>query len=305
MMPASGNRLDRSLCATRAIKRLKADPNRPKPPPLPEGVFQGEIHIVNLAFTWAPSVNYPGGTWSMNPEQAAVILDFTSRAVPLLVRYTRQYSRSIRATVDPLLGTGTLACAQQANSARSGYSDAQLAAWIDSYAAAQKLPPGDAVKVFSPPEYVGVDNTDAPVTGFIGGYHSVTPAGRPYSFTNFEVHGGRSLPLALYDAGQNYAQNSSHEDAEMMVDPQAAGPLDSAPNPEVCDECAANCGDNASNYFDLSNQYVAPPPGTGLGPGFLPQPAGTAYYIAAVVRPAYVADCPPADSVLACCYPPP
>jgi len=169
------------------------------------------------------------------------------------------------------------------------YTDAELAGWVDAYAASANLPAGDAVAVLNPPS--GVENTDAKVSEGVLGYHSLSPKGHPYLFVNVQGAGLRPDDPAGY-----FALALSHELQEMLVDPQANGA-----NPEVCDPCAGNCSPtSALELFDAGSNYLGSVTTSTTAP-----PAGTpyAFYLNSMVRPANATDCPAPPA--ACAYAPP
>lgn len=272
------------VCHTRLMKRRRPSARverepavRAAGPRIATPLFSGTVHFLTVQF------RTPAGVVGVSVDDTLVAVAFCRTIAPVASRYASQY------------GPNSLAIAAGAPNAPvtpSGgttYSDAELAAWVDSFAATEDLPAGDAVGVLNPSS--GVENTDARVSEGVLGYHSISPKGRPYLFVNARGSGFQPADPSGY-----FALALSHELQELLVDPRADGS-----NPEVCDPCAGNCGATAAlELFDASARYLgsvttattAPPPGTKY-----------AFYLNSMVRPANAADCPAPPT--ACAYPPP
>jgi len=240
-------------------------------------LFSGTLHFVALQF------HTPSGVVGVSANDTLVAVAFCTTIAPIASRYASQYGPNSLGVAPGAPGTPVTP------SGGTTYSDAELAGWIDAFAAAANLPAGDAVAVLNPPS--GVENTDARVSEGVLGYHSISPKGRPYLFVN-----ARGSGFQPNDPSGFFALALSHELQEMLVDPRADGS-----NPEVCDPCAGNCGSTAAlELFDASARYLgavttsttAPPPGTPY-----------AFYLNSMVRPANATDCP--APAAACAYPPP
>lgn len=278
MKPAPGTRL---VCHTRHVKKLRHEAARgPMPLPSPAitvPLFSGTLHFVTVAF------RTPGGVAGVTGPDTAVAATYAAAIAPIASRYASQYGPNALA-VAPGAPSQTVT-----PSGGTTYSDAELAGWVDAFAAALALPAGDAVAVLNPPR--GVENSDARVSAGVLGYHAISPGGHPYAFVNVRGSG-----LSIGDPEGSFALALSHEIQEMLVDPQANGS-----QPEVCDPCAGNCAASAAlELFDASGVYLGATTTTTTAP---PPGARCAFYLNSMVRRDHATDCPaPAP---ACAYPPP
>jgi hypothetical protein len=233
-------------------------------------LFSGTIHLLTFTF------QTPAARFGVSPQDVQVAVRYALKVAPIIQAYASQYGPNSIA-VNPT------SPADRAAISGTTYTDADLARWVDMYAKASGLSAGDAVAIFNPP--TGVENTDAPVSQGVLGYHSMSPEGHPYAFVNTLGSG-----FTLADSANIYAQALSHELAELVVDPRADGS-----NPESADSCSGNCGPSWSVFFDSNGAYL------GGGPNGLPLP-NAAFFINAIAQPASVALCPAPE--VACVYPP-
>jgi hypothetical protein len=266
------------ICVTRPIKESKHRALHPDIEPARPGtaaaapLFSGTFHLVQLTF------QTPGGPVGVDAADHAVALRFAQLAAGPVSAYAGQFGPNSVA-VDPNIGALAVT-----PSGGTTYSDAELAGWVDQYAAANGVPAGDAVVVYNPA--AGVENTDAPVSQGVLGYHNISPGGVVYSFINALGSG-----FTLDDAADIYAFASSHEFEEFAVDPAA-----NLSNPEVSDPCSGNCGVSYRDYFDSGSNYLGS--GSAFPPGY-----PYAFFVAGFVTPAQANACPaPAN---ACAYAPP
>ncbi|MBF6555508.1 MAG: hypothetical protein IVW52_04950 [Acidimicrobiales bacterium] len=265
-------------CATRAIKEAKHRALHPGVEPPRAGaqaaapLFSGTVHLVRLTF------DTPSGPVGVDAADHAVALQFLQLAAPPITAYATQYGPNSIA-IDPAVGVDTVT-----PPGGTTYSDADLAGWVDQYAQAHAIPAGDAVSVLNPPS--GVENTDAPASQGVLGYHNVSPGGVMYTFVNAMGSG-----FTLDDAADVYAFALAHETEEMTVDPQA-----NLSNPEVSDPCSGNCGVSYRDYFDASGNYINS--GSAFPPGY-----PYAFFVSGFVTPAQANACP--APAAACAYPPP
>jgi hypothetical protein len=126
------------------------------------------------------------------------------------------------------------------------------------------------------------------------GYHHVTDNGNPFCFCRV----GQNLTIA--DPNNQYAGILSHEIAEMVVDPKLDGS-----NPEVCDACFNNCGNNQFNFFDNDTKFIR-------GSNVFPPQFSYHFFIDGIVKPGDIDPHSPESCVLpgknardACVYAPP
>jgi hypothetical protein len=232
-------------------------------------LFAGSLKLVTL--------NFPGprGGLSIAPADAAVCVDYATRALPPIVRYASQYGRTSAATdpaATPLAPPG----------APRRFNDTSVKSWVDAFVRSVGLPvTSTALILLNPP---GAINTDADPGQGVLGYHGLATV--PYSFVNVVGSG-----FSVSDPGDQFALALSHEIAEMIVDPRA-----DLSNPEVCDPCGPNCQTVYRDYFDASGAYLGSR--SAMPPGF-----PFAFFINAVVQPSSSTACPaPAG---ACAYGPP
>ena len=272
------------VCGTRAVKLARhkavfADKAAPsKPLPRAAGpLFSATVHLVTLAF------DTPSGVVGVSAGDTGIAHQYATTIAPIVQAYATQYGPNAVA-VDPNVGNDTVT-----PPGGTTYSDADLAGWIDAYAQANGIPAGDAIAVFNPPS--GVENSDAPVSQGVLGYHAISPGGIVYIFVNALGTG-----FTLDDGAGYYAAALSHEIQEAVVDPQA-----NLSNPEVCDPCAGNC--NPFQYFedfDASSNYLGATTSVTLSP---PPGAAYAFFLNSMVAVSSATACP--APAAACEYAPP
>jgi hypothetical protein len=271
-------------CASRQLKiarlRARAGPAAPPPvvgPRIATPLFSGTLHFLTVEF------QTPAGPVGVSAADTAVAVTYAATIAPVASRYAGQYGpNSIR--VAPTAPGRTVT-----PSGGASYSDAELAGWVDQYAAAAGLPAGDALAVLNPPR--GVENSDARVSQGVLGYHSISPNGHPYLFVNVQGSG-----FSVGDGPGYFALALSHELQELLVDPQANGQ-----NPEVCDPCAGNCSPSATlELFGPGARYLGSTTTSSTGP---PPGVTCSFYLNSMVQPAHATDCPAPPA--ACSYPPP
>lgn len=273
-------------CGTRPIKNIQHKVKTGKDfikadiqPAITDPLFNATLHLANPKFTW------PNGQYQNSGGNVQTLFSYMINAAKPMVAYCSQYGSCSLKIDTTVLNGGTFAL-----SGNKTYDDAQLQAYIDDFCSTNNIPKGDCVAFFNPFKAIGIENSTAPISQRIMGYHSVTPNGNYYVFVNFN---NANTPLTLLDQYQQYAQTFSHEIQEMLVDPLA-----NSVNPEVCDPCAGNCLTEVCNYFDANGNYVG---SGGLGSFG----SNCAFYTAAVCTPAQVLNCPPTDFPASCTYAPP
>jgi hypothetical protein len=282
--PRAPEPTERKICGTRILKtrRHRAEEGAAARPlsvraRVAAPLFSGTVHFLAIQF------RTPSGVVGVSTADTSVAVRYCTTIAPIASRYASQYGPNSVA-VDPGTASTTVTPSQGTT-----YTDAELAGWVDAYAATAALPAGDAVAVLNPP--AGVENTDAKSSEGVLGYHSISPKGHPYLFVN--VQGAGFTPD---DPASYFALALSHELQELAVDPRADGS-----NPEVCDPCAGNCSATTTlELFDPSAKYLGSVTTSATAP-----PAGTryAFYQNSMVRPDHATDCPAPPA--ACAYPPP
>lgn len=205
-------------CSTRKLKLAQSGKPIAK-------VQVGTIHLVNLQF--------PGGGVSDADLQTA--LQYLQLALPVISQYCAQYG-----VPAPTLDMTTTI---QFTASADKYSDADLQNWVQLIVQEKGYGPNDTLVFINPPPG-GPENTDAPVSQGVLGYHNSAP--NPYCFINAIGTG-----FTIGDQADEYALALSHEIAEAMVDPAADGS-----KPEVCDPCAGNCNVDYRNYFDQNGNWL-------------------------------------------------
>lgn len=260
------------VCVTRSWKQARGRAAAPARAAAPPAVFQGTLHLADLTFAT------PSGPRGVAPADLAVVQQYLGLATVPIGAYASQYGPARLA-----LGPGRLPLAVSVGA--NGYRDADLQGWVNRLASDAGLGAGAAILVLNPP---GVVNEDAREKGGVGvlGYHGLARV--PYAFVNLLGSG-----FTLDDRGDLFAEATSHEVAEMTVDPLANGG-----EPEVCDGCGTNCqGAGAYRaYFDAQGRYLWSSPA-------FPPPFAYGFFISAIARPSAAADCP--APAAACDYPPP
>ena len=278
--------------AAAALKKIDAEKSQAiKPHGLifPDPSFKGTLYLAQLTFKEGSS------TFSISDADMAVIQQYLTLASPVISRYCSQYgSNSLKVSKQILK--------QTVNVPTGKYDDDALVAWI-RWLLQTQIPlsavPNSCVIVLSPP---GVINSDAVSEGAAGyhnefnfntvggGFGTGGPMPVPYCWVSVT---GQNLTIA--DRSRRYATTLSHEVAEMTVDPFA-----SHTNPEVCDDCAANCLKTSDwhSFFalDTAGSYSY----AGSNKGILELPFD--FYIAAITKPGNVGNCPAPDN--ACAYGP-
>jgi hypothetical protein len=218
----------------------------------------GTVHVVAVTFK-----NTGGADAGVDPLDVDTALTYLTLAAPQVSAYCSQYgvpAISVDATLLPFVAD---------LGGSSTYTDAQLQGWVNQIVQEQGFGPDDALVFFNPPS--GVENSDAPVSLGVLGYHGAAP--NPYSFINVLGSG-----FTVDDQADVYAVALSHEIAEMTVDPAADNS-----KPEVCDPCAGNCNVDYRNYFDANSNWIQGSPAP---------TAGYAFFVEGIATPATVGSCP-------------
>lgn len=240
------------ICKTGELKRGSAfDLSRPA-----LAVSVGAVHFVSF------QLRTPNGLVGLSDNDLRVALQYLEKAVGPINGYCSAYGDAA-ISVDPTIipFTADLAGA-------TTYTDAELRDWVQTIVQEQNYGAGDALVFFNPPS--GVENSDAPVSQGVLGYHGAAP--NPYSFVNAIGTG-----FTVDDAADVYATALSHEIAEMVVDPAADNS-----KPEVCDPCAGNCNVDYRNYFDDAGNWIQGSPA----------PATYSFFTDGVATPGTVSQCP-------------
>ena len=233
-------------------------------------LFRGTLHVVRIIF-------------QINPTTAISVsaADVTT-AIGFLNLATRSISAYASAYGDDSLSVSQTVLNFSVSLPTSRYNDQTLQGWVNTIANQKNLDANSSCLVVLNPN--GVTNTDGDHSKGILGYHG--KANLPYCFDN--VFGQN---LTIDDAADSYAWQLSHEVAEMTVDPDA-----NDANPEVCDPCGPNCPPDWRCFFDTSGDYIGT--SSGFPPGF-----NFAFFINAIVEPAFATQCPAPQA--ACSYRPP
>lgn len=233
-------------------------------------LFQGSLVVVR------PTISGPrSGPVSVAAADAEVVRAFVARAAPPIARYASAYGPASVA-VAPMVTAVDVAAPN------GRYNDSTLQTWVNGWVVQGLIPPtGAAALVVNPP---GALNTDADPSQGVLGYHG--KANVPYAFVNVLGAG-----FTADDAADAYALATSHEVAEMTVDPAA-----DLSNPEVCDPCGPNCQTVIRDYFDAGGAYL------GSSTEF-PPPYPYGFFLNAIVQPASATACPAPSA--RCAYAPP
>jgi hypothetical protein len=248
------------ICATRTLKKKGAFARAVGPKQL----FSGMIHFVQVA--------WPAGTVSLTDFSTA--RSYAALAVSPLVAYASAYGPN-SAKVDPQEFIPTF------NAPSNIYTDKDLQGWVDSIFAAYNWSDNDAAYILNPPSGMGIENTDAPVSQGVLGYHGYTPKGHVYALTNLLADN-----LTIDDRAQSYALATSHEIVEFLVDPRA-----DLSEPETSDPCSGNCGVTFLNYFDDVGNWFGGQ-----------KPVSYSFFTAGCATPATVGQCPAPEG--GCSYDP-
>ncbi len=233
-------------------------------------LFNGTLYFARIEFTLRSQGK---AVVAVSPADVAAAIAYAKVAAAPIRAYARQYGPNRLAVSQAVLSYAVTL-------ARPKYNDAQLQGWVKAIVADHGLPDTACVVVLNP---VKLTNTSASRASGYGGYHDKAKV--PYIFVNLY---GQDLTVA--DEAFAYAQNLSHEIAEMVVDPRADGR-----NPEVCDGCGPNCQNVFLDFFGdkgyLQTTQTWPPK------------FAYRFYINAIVQPAAATACPAPAS--ACAYAPP
>lgn len=244
-----------------------------KPISRPQNAASAPLFTGTLVFA---SVDFSTrkGSISIGPGDLATAMDFARLACVPISKYATPYGPNQLSVADA-------AVPFSANVPGGTYNDQTLQGWVNSIVKANRLTPNTCVVILNPP---GVTNTDADPSQGVGGYHGM--ASVPYCFVNVMGSG-----LTIKDEANVYAMALSHEVAEMTVDPRA-----DLSNPECCDGCSGNCGQDWMNFFNNAGAYIQ-------SLQQLPPPFDYAFFINAIAQPAAATQCPaPGRS---CGYAPP
>ena len=261
-------------------------------------LFTGTFRFVKITF------QVGADSLSVSDADFATILQYTQLALPVISKYVSQYGENlVRAASEIVEYT--------VNVPSGTYSSDTLESWLRAVAlqnyTIDQLE--DMAFVVCNPE--GVVNSDSDPSQGYGGYHEVVSVTLdsgssdsqtidiPYCFVNVQAQATNGTEVGDYvtlqDLYSQYATNLSHEMAEMIADPEASPWR----NPEVCDPCASNClpvtnlfgpGSNWQAFFSIapdgSAQYLR------SSIDIPPSPFTYDFYVAAVVHPDWVDDCP-------------
>lgn len=244
---------------TIAARNLAADP-----------LFSGTLYFVQVTF------DLTNQSISISNADMATMVQYATLAAPQISAYATQYGgNSLSVSQNVLQFT--------ANVPNGSYNDQTLQGWVNTILTNNGLTAGSSCIVIPNPQ--GVANTDGDINQGILGYHGM--ANSTYCFIN--VFGQN---LAVADQADVYAQQLSHEIAEMTVDPRANND-----NPEVCDACGPNCQTTWRDFFVSPNNAYSQSTQT-FPPGF-----GYVFFINAIVQPNSSSQCPAPQT--ACAYAPP
>ena len=246
---------------------LRKHPLPPVGQPPRDALFQGTVHFAQFTF------HTSSGDKVMSTADMNQITQYATHAVVPISDYATQYGPNA-------VNVAATVLTKTVNVPSTTFTDNDLQGWVNALKNDNNLPDNSCIFVVVP---AGIS---APDVGGNSGYHG--KADIPYI-----VAGVWQTGLTLADVPDTYAMVVSHEIAEMVVDPRAAGG-----DPEVCDPCDINCSRNLNrNYFDAQDNFLgsneAIPPG-----GF-----NYTYYICAIVKPGGASDCP--ASLANCEYGPP
>jgi hypothetical protein len=237
-------------------------------------LFSGTLFFVRVVFI-TNTANGPGTPVSVSDADVATAIQYATLAAPAISGYASQYgSNTITVSQTVLEFTAKLPL--------TTYTDLALQLWVDTIVLTNRLDPRSSAVVVLNPN--GVINANCISSMGQLGYHQHAVV--PYCFANvtgefFNVQDFQDL----------YANQLSHEIAEMTVDPKA-----DFSNPEVCDACGPNCPPAWRDFFN--DNYIYLKTSSDFPPGFLYN-----FFINAIAKPGWVGQCPANE--LACKYPPP
>ena len=196
-----------------------------------QGLFSGTIHVVHLACQIGGDTN---NVVQLSSDDIAMAIKYLTLASKSISRYVSQYGLgSITVNPTPLLAPVSVP-------SNSSYDDGWVRGWVNTIAKDSGIPATDCIVILNPP---GMTNTTAKSEN-ADGYHDFANCAYVWSDV-------RGAGLTLDDSGFLYAAPLSHEVAEMSVDAHVG-----SGNPEVCDDCANNCGHLTLNCFNADGTFA-------------------------------------------------
>jgi hypothetical protein len=221
-------------------------------------MFNGTVHVVDLAFRVTGMNNTIFRFSSADIQQ---VIQYLTVASPTISHYASQFGpNSITINPVPLVA--------QVDVKTTDYNNGYVTNWVNTIAHDASIPATDCIVILNHPQ---MTNTDA-ISQDFDGFHD--HANCMYTFSLV-----RSTGLTLDDNAFAYAVPLSHEIAEMVADPHPNA------NPEICDDCANNCGHLTVNCFKVPGTFV----GT-VTDAVINFPYD--YFVSAVTQPDFIGKCP-------------
>jgi hypothetical protein len=222
------------------------------------GMFNGTVHVVDLAFRVTGMNNT---IFRFSSADIQLVIRYLTVAAPTISHYASQYGpNSITVSPVPLVA--------QVDVKTTKYNNGYVTNWVNTIAKDASIPATDCIVVLNHPS---MTNTDAVSQNF-NGFHDSAKCLYTFSLV-------RSTGLTLNDNAFAYAVPLSHELAEMVADPHPNA------NPEICDDCANNCGHLTLNCFKIPGTFV----GT-VTDAVINFPYD--YFVSAVTQPDFIGKCP-------------
>jgi hypothetical protein len=228
------------------------------------GMFNGTVHVVDLAFRVASL----GETiFRFSSADIQQVIEYLTLASVPISQYVAQYGpHSITISPIPLVA--------QVDVPTNKYTNGWVKNWANTIAKDAGIPSTDCLVILNHPS---MTNTDA-VSQDFDGYHDHDQCIYTFSLV-------RTTGLTLNDSAFSYAVPLSHEIAEMTADPHDGGG-----NPEICDDCANNCGHLTLNCFTSPSTWVG-----SVTDAVINFPYD--FFISAVTQPDYIGKCPAPSQV--------
>jgi hypothetical protein len=264
------------LAASKALRA--ADATAAAQARVSSSLFHGTVYFVRML--WFQELN--GSTVAVNIGDINTAIQYATLAVKPISGYAAQYGPN-HLDVFPTMLTAGFAVTSDV------FNDDAVQGWVNQILSDNKLDASSScIVMLNPPQMV---NTDA--TNGVEGYHS--KANCQYCFVNTVGSNWDIADTFDPNAPDHFALVTSHEIAEMTVDPDASS------NPEVCDPCGPNCGRVWRAYF--GNPAGSPVPVLIQTTQAHPPSFPYTFFINAIVQPAHTGDCPASQA--ACAYAPP
>jgi hypothetical protein len=197
-------------------------------------LFKGTLHFVQITF------NTPNGSFTVSDADVQTIVNYSEVAVVPISKYASQYgSNSVDISRDIIRYT--------VQWDQNEFENRDMSKWVSDIARGNNIPTdGSVCVVILTDGREGSPRNISHTPGMLGYHESTDQDSLPYCYCKV-LH----PDVTLDDKERSFAQIVSHEIAEMVVDP-----FSKENNPEVCDACAGNCGNDWFCFFDNNNNYL-------------------------------------------------